>query len=88
MQILADTPLYDLVDAERIVANSFHHQAIDRPADGLAVMAVADDGIVEAVYGTDAQYLRAYQWHPERLFDADAYNRAVFEDFIAVCGGE
>lgn len=85
VQVMAETPLYDLVGAERIIANSFHHQAIQRLADGLAVMAVADDGIVEAVYGTDSQYLRAYQWHPERLAETHPHHRGIFEDFIRAC---
>ena len=85
VQVTADTPLYDLVGADRIVANSFHHQAIERLADGLAVMAVADDGIIEAVYGTDLRYLRAYQWHPERLVETHPPHRAIFEDFIRSC---
>ena len=88
VKVLPDTPLARLFGCDRIRANSFHHQAVKALGRDLGVMAVADDGIIEAFYGTGARYLRAYQWHPERLFDADAYNRAVFEDFIAVCGGE
>ena len=45
-------------------------------------MAKADDGIIEAVYLTDRQYIRAYQWHPERLFACDEISRKLFEDFI------
>ena len=88
VNIKTDTPLYRLVGAERIKANSFHHQAIKKLGDGLEVMATADDGIIEAVYAVyqeGQRYLRAYQWHPERLFDKDEYNRRVFEDFIKNC---
>ena len=85
VNIKADTPLYMLVRAERIKANSFHHQAIKKLGNGLEVMATADDGIIEAVYHTGDQYIRAYQWHPERLFDKDEYNRGIFDDFIRNC---
>ena len=74
------TPLFALLRETRIRANSFHHQAIKELAPSLSVMATADDGIIEAVYSTSASYLRAYQWHPERLCDEN--NKKIFEDFI------
>ena len=85
VQIISDTPLDQLMGTERITANSFHHQAIKTLGKGLEIMAVADDGIVEAVYAPDASYLRAYQWHPERLYDIDANNRKIFKEFIEEC---
>ena len=84
-RILTDTPLYELLGAEYVQANSFHHQAIKTLGDGLRVMALADDGIVEGVYVEGEQYIRAYQWHPERLFDTDSDNRKIFGDFIDAC---
>ena len=80
------TPLFDLVKKKKITANSFHHQAIKRIGKGLYVMAVADDGIIEAVYYEGDRYIRAYQWHPERLTEKDRDNRLIFEDFISACG--
>lgn len=43
---------------------SSHHQAVDRIAPGLAVSAVADDGVVEALEHQFAP-LFGVQWHPE-----------------------
>lgn len=85
VQITPGTPLRALFDCERTPANSFHHQALKALGRGLAPMAYADDGVIEAVYDTDRRYLRAYQWHPERLFCSDAHNRLIFEDFIRHC---
>ena len=76
------TPLAELAGGERMLANSFHHQALKRLGEGIEVMAESDDGIVEAVYRKDYPYLRAYQWHPERLFLIDTENKMLFEDFI------
>lgn len=60
------------------VVNSIHHQAIDRLGGGLAVAARAEDGTVEAVAGTDpSRFLRAVQWHPEKLPGADGRAHAV-----------
>ena len=85
VKIIVDTPLYEIIRAEQINANSFHHQAIKTLGKGLEIMAVADDGIIEAVYSSGKQYVRAYQWHPERLLDIDKHNRIIFEDFICNC---
>ena len=78
------TPLFTLVKKEVVTGNSFHHQAIKRLAVGLTVMARAEDGIIEAVYAPDKKYLRAYQWHPERLYQYSD-NKMLFDDFIKIC---
>ena len=49
----------------RLTTNTFHHQAVDRVGDGLAVTArCSDDGVVEALVGVDRPVL-GVQWHPE-----------------------
>jgi putative glutamine amidotransferase len=55
--------LYGETGPRRVV--SIHHQAIKRLAPGLQVEARADDGVIEAVRGSGANYLCAVQWHPE-----------------------
>lgn len=85
VKIISGTPLWSSILKERACANSFHHQAIKVLGSGLRVMAVADDGIIEAVWSEEHEYLRAYQWHPERLCETDEDNRRLFEEFIAAC---
>ncbi len=85
VNITSDTPLYDLISKNVMKANSFHHQAIKKLGKGLEVMALADDGITEAVYSVEMRYLRAYQWHPERIIDTDSDNFLLFTDFIKAC---
>ena len=85
VQILKNTPLFDLMKKTVMSANSFHHQAIKKLGEGLEIMAVSDDGIEEAVYLPGERYVRAYQWHPERLYEIDIYNRLIFDDFIKAC---
>jgi putative glutamine amidotransferase len=58
--------LEQIFGARELFINSFHHQAIDRLGKGLRVTAVAEDGVVEAVEGTDGGWLYGVQWHPER----------------------
>lgn len=59
----------------RICVPCYHHQAIDKLGDGLAVTARALDGTVEAVQLAGRAFVLGVQWHPEqdndrRLFDA------------------
>lgn len=61
---------------ERAWSPCYHHQALDRVADGLAVTAAADDGTIEAVEAADRSWVVGVQFHPEenrkdpRLFRA------------------
>lgn len=85
VNVVEGTPFARLAGAERIRANSFHHQAIKRLGDGLVPMAYADDEVIEAAYSTELDYLRAYQWHPERLIGIDEVSRNIFGDFVDAC---
>ncbi|WP_190124411.1 gamma-glutamyl-gamma-aminobutyrate hydrolase family protein [Streptomyces inusitatus] len=44
---------------------SYHHQAVDRVAEGLTVSAYAEDGTVEAVEVASGGWGVGVQWHPE-----------------------
>lgn len=68
--------LYELL-GHRIEVNTYHHQAIDRLADGLTVCAVSEDGVIEAVTGKN---LTAVQWHPERMVQHE-----LFDYFVNMC---
>ena len=82
VNVISDTPLAALVGKEKMVANSFHHQAIKTLGNGLCPMAKADDGIIEAVYYTGDTFIRGYQWHPERIYTLDEDNKKLFDEFI------
>jgi putative glutamine amidotransferase len=64
--------------------NSSHHQSAERIGEGLRVVArCTDDGIIEALEGTDAgHFVVAVQWHPERSVDDDEPSRAIFRALI------
>lgn len=85
VRVVEGSPLFKLVGENKMVANSFHHQAIKDLAEELEIMAYADDGIIEAVHLPTKAYVRGYQWHPERLFDTEENNRKIFLDFINAC---
>ncbi len=75
-----------IVGADSIMVNSLHHQAIDRPADGLVVEAVAEDGTIEAVRVRDARaFAFGVQFHPEWHFATDSASRNIFAAFGDAC---
>ena len=82
VDILADTPLRACLGAARIAVNSYHHQAVRALADSLAPMAVAPDGLIEAVFRPQSRFLWAVQWHPEFSFRTDESSRRIFRAFV------
>ncbi len=63
--ISTNSLLYTLFNKERLEVNSFHHQAVKTPADGLRTVAVSPDGVIEAVESTEHKSIIGVQWHPE-----------------------
>ena len=75
-----------IVGESAIMVNSLHEQAIDRPADGLAIEAVAEDGTIEAVRVTAARaFAMGMQFHPEWHYANDAPSQAIFRAFGDAC---
>ena len=68
------------------LVHSFHHQAIDRVADGLTVVATAADGTIEAVELQGARWVVGVQWHPEDTADTDPANQGLFDALVAAAG--
>jgi putative glutamine amidotransferase len=67
-----------------VPVNSSHHPAADVEGKGLRVVArCAEDGIVEALEGTDPKhFVVAVQWHPERSVEEDEGSRALFRALV------
>ncbi|SMO57975.1 gamma-glutamyl-gamma-aminobutyrate hydrolase family protein [Melghirimyces algeriensis] len=59
--------LTDLYGKAEIDTNSYHHQVIKEPGEGLFVSATAEDGVVEGLYHPDHPNILAVQWHPETM---------------------
>ena len=82
VRLLPRSPLGELVGKERIEVNSHHHQAINALAEGLEIMAIADDGLAEAVYMPARPYVWGVQWHPELLPNDDEVSGKLFTSFV------
>jgi putative glutamine amidotransferase len=86
VRIEPHTRLQSILQRRSLWVNSKHHQAVNRPAPGLAVGAVATDGIIEALEAADRTFVIAVQWHPEGLWQKDASTRKLFKALIAAAG--
>lgn len=84
-QLAAPTPT-EPCNLQTLPVNSYHHQAVRKLAPGLAPMALAPDGIVEALWRPNSRFLWAVQWHPEFAWRVDAPSRAIFAAFVGAAG--
>ncbi len=64
----------------RVRVNSFHHQAVNSVAAGFEVVALAEDGVIEAIQCKMHPFVIGVQWHPEFL-DGDG----LFAMFVDAC---
>jgi putative glutamine amidotransferase len=81
VRLFPESPLGKLAGKDRLEVNSYHHQGIKKISEGLEVMALADDGLVEAVYMPDRYWVWAVQWHPE-FSPNDEISKRLFASFV------
>jgi len=66
VEVTAGSRLAKVLQRETVDVNTLHHQAIDRCADELVVVACDQHGVVEGVEHPDEPIL-GVQWHPELI---------------------
>jgi putative glutamine amidotransferase len=84
LDVQTDSRLARALGVTALTVNSVHHQAIDRPADSLRVVATAPDGVVEGVETAPDSpwWCVGVQWHPEDLIGGgEPWDRMLFEAF-------
>ena len=57
--------LREIMGAECLAVNSFHHQAVSETGPHLRVAATSSDGVIEAVESNAYKSIIGVQWHPE-----------------------
>lgn len=77
VRVEPDSRLARVCGRDQLRVNSLHHQAVDRPGNGLRVVARDRDGLCQAIEGSRGQAVLGVQWHPEYL----AYLPAQFALF-------
>jgi len=66
----AQSRFFRITGLKTTTVNSYHHQAVEKPAPGMRVSAASDNGVVEAIENADpgaVPFMMAVQFHPERL---------------------
>ena len=79
IRVTPGTRLRDVLQAEWLITNTHHIQAVADLGAGLRVAARAADGVIEALESDDGRIV-GVQFHPERM---DGAARALFTDLIA-----
>lgn len=77
--------LAEITKKKRLDVNTFHHQAVKSSGDLLNVVAVSDDGFIEALEGKYRDFLLLVQWHPEHMTGKYPEAKAMFDAFIKAC---
>lgn len=72
-----------LFGRETLAVNSFHHQAVMEPGEGLRVSARSKDGVIEAVESTCGKSVLGVQWHPESFYHAPGKPMKPVFDWLA-----
>lgn len=84
-QVTLTGALGELLGLEQLGVNSIHHQAVKDLGRDLEVMAVSEDGIVEAVRHKHKRFIWGVQWHPEFSFFVDENSRKIMKAFVDAC---
>lgn len=73
--------------ATEIDVNSFHHQAVHTPGDGLRVVATSPDGLIEGLELPKKRWVLGVQWHPEMMFQVHTEHLRPFAALVDAAAG-
>ncbi|MBR2553017.1 MAG: gamma-glutamyl-gamma-aminobutyrate hydrolase family protein, partial [Erysipelotrichaceae bacterium] len=85
VQTVEGTYFASILGKEPFMVNSFHHQAAKKIAPGFRAGILSPDGIVEAIESVSSPWIKAVQWHPERMDKDEPFSKALMEDFLRWC---
>ncbi|MDZ3837489.1 MAG: gamma-glutamyl-gamma-aminobutyrate hydrolase family protein [Rhodospirillales bacterium] len=85
VRIVHGTRLHHIVGVDELAVNSAHHQAAKGAPAGVAINAVAPDGVIEGIEAQSLRFCLGVQWHPE--FELSEGDSALFRAFVAACNG-
>lgn len=76
--------LAEIFGKEEIMTNSYHHQAVAEPGEGVTITSYSEEGIAEGIEVAGHKFVVAVQWHPEMMYDSDEQLK-LFKAFVAAC---
>lgn len=77
-----DSLLAKVMERTNIATYSGHHQAIKELAPSARTVALAPDGIIEAIEVPDHPWLVAVQWHPEISAAEEPSQQHIFDKLV------
>lgn len=83
VELLEGSRAHMIFGMEKILPNSFHHQACKDPAPGFKPTGWAFDGVIEVLEIDSPVWKMCVQWHPEHM-DDPVMNK-LFKSFIDAC---
>lgn len=84
VDIRKGSKLHRIFDTERLLVNSFHHQAVKVAPKNFIVTAMSSDGIIEAMEHENKPIM-SVQWHPEIMIKKHPVMIKIYEEFIKWC---
>ena len=87
VEILPGTRLREILRAERVAVNSFHHQSVRELGQDLVLSARSPDGVVEGVEMPRKRFVLGVQWHPESFWDHAPAFRPLFQALVRAADG-
>lgn len=81
--IVPGTPLHKWYGRSELPVSSYHHQGVLELAPRFTPMALADDGLIEAYYDPNCDFVVGLQFHPERMAEEPAGNFRIWKAFGA-----
>ncbi|MEW6623661.1 MAG: gamma-glutamyl-gamma-aminobutyrate hydrolase family protein [Bacillota bacterium] len=85
VSIKGNSVLKKVFSHEVVLVNSFHHQGVKILAPGLEAAAFSSDGLVEAVWAPEKEFVLGVQWHPECMVERYREQQEIFNVFIKAC---
>lgn len=82
ISIMEESSLAPLAPSPDLEVNSFHLHRLEGPGH-FRVVAMAEDGVIEAIEGDTPELSLGVQWHPE--YQLRPLDRKIFEMFTARC---
>ncbi len=82
IEIKKESKLFHVYKRDRLLVNSFHHQAVKEPGAVFNVTARSGDGIIEAIERPDRGFVMGVQFHAEALPKLDEFYSAPFKSLV------
>ncbi|MBQ1467526.1 MAG: gamma-glutamyl-gamma-aminobutyrate hydrolase family protein [Solobacterium sp.] len=74
----------EIYGKQRILVNSYHHQAVKDLGEGLTIAGVSGDRVTEAIVYPENRFAVGVQWHPEMMYDSSEQD-LLFQAFVKSC---